>query len=127
MPNTNKGGGISRKISSPNDRKRLKEILSELKIPEGIAVIVRTAGSQRTKMEIRRDYEYLIRLWNEIRENTLQSEAPGLIYEEANLIKRAMRDLYTSDMEEILVEGERGYKMAKSCMRSLMPSHAKKG
>ncbi|MEH6630964.1 MAG: Rne/Rng family ribonuclease [Halopseudomonas aestusnigri] len=126
MPNTNKGGGISRKISSPNDRKRLKDILSELKIPEGIAVIVRTAGSQRTKMEIRRDYEYLIRLWNEIRENTLQSEAPGLIYEEANLIKRAMRDLYTSDMEEILVEGERGYKMAKSCMRSLMPSHAKK-
>ncbi|WP_417457762.1 Rne/Rng family ribonuclease [Kiloniella antarctica] len=126
MPNTNKGGGISRKISSPNDRKRLKEILSELKIPEGIAVIVRTAGSQRTKMEIRRDYEYLIRLWNEIRENTLQSEAPSLIYEEANLIKRAMRDLYTSDMEEILVEGERGYKMAKSCMRSLMPSHAKK-
>ncbi|WP_419905518.1 Rne/Rng family ribonuclease [Kiloniella sp.] len=126
MPNTNKGGGISRKISSPNDRKRLKDILSELKIPEGIAVIVRTAGSQRTKMEIRRDYEYLIRLWNEIRENTLQSDAPSLIYEEANLIKRAMRDLYTSDMEEILVEGERGYKMAKSCMRSLMPSHAKK-
>ncbi len=126
MPNTNKGGGISRKISSPNDRKRLKDILSELKIPEGIAVIVRTAGSQRTKVEIRRDYEYLIRLWNEIRENTLQSEAPSLIYEEANLIKRAMRDLYTSDMEEILVEGERGYKMAKNCMRSLMPSHAKK-
>ncbi|WP_085899841.1 Rne/Rng family ribonuclease [Kiloniella majae] len=126
MPNTNKGGGISRKISNPNDRKRLKDILSELKIPEGIAVIVRTAGSQRTKMEIKRDYEYLIRLWNEIRENTLKSEAPNLIYEEANLIKRAMRDLYTSDMEEILVEGERGYKMAKSCMRSLMPSHAKK-
>ncbi len=126
MPNTNKGGGISRKISNPNDRKRLKDILSELKIPEGIAVIVRTAGSQRTKMEIKRDYEYLIRLWNEIRENTLKSEAPSLIYEEANLIKRAMRDLYTSDMEEILVEGERGYKMAKSCMRSLMPSHAKK-
>ncbi|WP_417431433.1 Rne/Rng family ribonuclease [Kiloniella sp.] len=126
MPNTNKGGGISRKISNPNDRKRLKDILSELKIPEGIAVIVRTAGSQRTKMEIKRDYEYLIRLWNEIRENTLKSEAPSLIYEEANLIKRAMRDLYTSDMEEILVEGDRGYKMAKSCMRSLMPSHAKK-
>ncbi|WP_421783785.1 Rne/Rng family ribonuclease [Kiloniella litopenaei] len=126
MPNTNKGGGISRKISNPNDRKRLKDILSDLKIPEGIAVIVRTAGSQRTKMEIKRDYEYLIRLWNEIRENTLKSEAPSLIYEEANLIKRAMRDLYTSDMEEILVEGERGYKMAKSCMRSLMPSHAKK-
>ncbi|WP_269421638.1 ribonuclease E/G [Kiloniella laminariae] len=126
MPNTNKGGGISRKISTPNDRKRLKEILNELKIPEGIAVIVRTAGSQRTKMEIRRDYEYLMRLWNEIRETTLKSEAPCLVYEEANLIKRAMRDLYTSDMEEILVEGEDGYKAAKSCMRSLMPSHAKK-
>ncbi|WP_343559539.1 Rne/Rng family ribonuclease [Kiloniella sp. b19] len=126
MPNTNKGGGISRKISSANDRKRLKDILGELKIPEGIAVIVRTAGSQRSKLEIRRDYEYLMRLWNEIRETTFSSEAPALIYGEADLIKRAIRDLYTSDMEEILVEGEQGYKSAKSFMRTLMPSHAKK-
>ena len=126
MPNTNKGGGISRKISSANDRKRLKDILGELKIPEGIAVIVRTAGSQRSKLEIRRDYEYLVRLWNKIRETTFSSEAPALIYGEADLIKRAIRDLYTNDMEEILVEGEKGYKSAKSFMRTLMPSHAKK-
>ena len=126
MPNTNKGGGISRKISNASDRRRLKEILSELKIPEGIAVIVRTAGSQRNKTEIRRDYEYLMRLWNEIRELTLQSTAPALIHEEANLIKRAIRDLYSRDMEDVLVEGENSYKAAKSFMRTLMPSHAKK-
>lgn len=126
MPNTNKGGGISRRISNSNDRKRLKDILSELSIPEGIAVIVRTAGSQRSKVEIRRDYEYLMRLWNEIRATTLESEAPCLIYEEADLIRRAIRDLYTSDMEEILVEGEKGYKAAKNFMRALIPSHARK-
>ena len=126
MPNTNKGGGISRKISNAGDRRRLKEILSELKIPEGIAVIVRTAGSQRNKTEIRRDYEYLMRLWNEIRELTLRSSAPALIHEEANLIKRAIRDLYSRDMEDVLVEGEGSYKAAKSFMRTLMPSHAKK-
>ncbi|WP_282605628.1 ribonuclease E/G [Pelagibius sp. Alg239-R121] len=126
MPNTNKGGGISRKISNASDRRRLKEILSELKIPDGIAVIVRTAGSQRNKTEIRRDYEYLMRLWNEIRELTLRSTAPALIHEEANLIKRAIRDLYSRDMEDVLVEGESSYKAAKSFMRTLMPSHAKK-
>jgi ribonuclease E len=126
MPNTNKGGGISRKIASAQDRKRLKGVLSELHIPEGMAVIVRTAGSQRSKLEIKRDYEYLLRLWDEIRSTTLQSTAPSLIYEEANLIKRAVRDLYTRDMDEILVEGDEGYKAAKKFMKSLMPSHAKK-
>ena len=126
MPNTNKGGGISRKISNTADRRRLKKVLAELKIPDGIAVIVRTAGSQRSKAEIRRDYEYLMRLWNEIRETTLQSSAPALIHEEANLIKRAIRDLYNRDMDEIQVEGEEGYKAAKAFMKSLMPSHAKK-
>ncbi len=126
MPNTNKGGGISRKISSANDRRRLKQVLSELKIPDGVAVIVRTAGSERSKVEIRRDYEYLMRLWSEIRETTLNSTAPSLIYEEANLIKRSIRDLYNSEMEEIFVEGESGYKAAKAFMKSLMPSHARK-
>ncbi|WP_420347271.1 Rne/Rng family ribonuclease [Pelagibius sp.] len=126
MPNTNKGGGISRKISNTSDRRRLKQILSDLEIPEGIAVIVRTAGSQRTKVEIRRDYEYLLRLWDSIRENTLQSTAPALIYEEANLIKRTIRDLYSRDMEEVLVDGDEGYKAAKDFMKSLTPSHAKK-
>ncbi|WP_340117289.1 ribonuclease E/G [Pelagibius sp. 7325] len=126
MPNTNKGGGISRKISNASDRRRLKGILSELDIPEGIAVIVRTAGSQRTKLEIRRDYEYLLRLWDSIRQSTLQSTAPALIYEEANLIKRAIRDLYSRDMDEVLVDGEEGYKAAKDFMKSLTPSHAKK-
>jgi len=126
MPNTNKGGGISRKIANAKDRRRLKEVLSQLNIPEGMAVIVRTAGSNRTKAEIKRDYEYLLRLWDQIRETTLQSTAPCLIHEEANLIKRSVRDLYTRDMDEVLVEGEQGYKLAKSFMRSLMPSHAKK-
>lgn len=126
MPNTNKGGGISRKISNTSDRRRLKQILSDLEIPEGIAVIVRTAGSQRTKVEIRRDYEYLLRLWDSIRENTLQSTAPALIYEEANLIKRTIRDLYSRDMEDVLVDGDEGYKAAKDFMKSLTPSHARK-
>jgi ribonuclease E len=126
MPNTNKGGGISRKINNASDRRRLKQVLGELSIPDGIGVIVRTAGSRRSKAEIRRDYEYLMRLWNEIRETTLNSTAPCLIYEEANLIKRAIRDLYTSEMDEIQVEGEEGYKAAKAFMKSLMPSHAKK-
>ncbi len=126
MPNTARGGGISRKIGSATDRKRLKTVLGDLAIPDGMAVIVRTAGSERSKAEIKRDYEYLIRLWSEIREATLSSQAPALIYEEGNLIKRAIRDLYTSDTEEILVEGEDAYKAAKAFMRSLMPSHAKK-
>ncbi len=125
MPNTARGGGISRKISGSADRRRLKSVIEELDIPEGIAVIVRTAGSERSKPEIRRDYEYLLRLWSEIRETTLGSTAPSLIYEEANQIKRAIRDLYRSDMEEILVEGEEGHKAAKAFMKSLMPSHAK--
>jgi len=126
IPNTNKGGGISRKIANAADRRRLKKITSDLEVPEGMAVIVRTAGSQRSKAEIRRDYDYLLRLWDQIRALTLESNAPSLIYEEANLIKRAIRDLYNRDMDEILVEGEDGYKAAKDFMKSLMPSHARK-
>ncbi len=126
MPNTARGGGISRKIGSANDRRRLKSILGELEIPDGMAVIVRTAGSQRSKAEIRRDYEYLMRLWDEIRKTTLQSTAACLIHEEANLIKRSIRDLYSRDMDDVWVQGEAGYKTAKAFMRSLMPSHAKK-
>jgi ribonuclease E len=125
MPNTGKGGGISRKIANASDRRRLKEVLAELEIPQGMAVIVRTAGSQRTKAEIRRDYEYLLRLWDEIRTTTLESTAPKLIHEEANLIKRAIRDQYSRDMNEVLVEGDEGYKAAKSFMKMLMPSHAR--
>ena len=125
MPNTARGGGISRKIGNVTDRRRLKTILSDLNIPDGMAVIVRTAGSQRSKAEIKRDYEYLLRLWNEIRETTLQSTAPCLIYEEANLIKRSIRDLYSRDMDEVLIAGDDGYKAAKAFMRSIMPSHAK--
>jgi ribonuclease E len=126
MPNTNRGGGVSRKITSIADRRRLKDILEELEIPEGMGVIVRTAGAERSKAEIKRDYEYLLRLWNEIRELTLKSTAPALIYEEGNLIKRSIRDLYTRDIDEVLVEGEEGYKTAKAFMRTLMPSHAKR-
>ncbi|MGB1161712.1 MAG: Rne/Rng family ribonuclease, partial [Alphaproteobacteria bacterium] len=126
MPNTTRGGGISRKISSPKDRRRLKTILDELDLPQDISIIVRTAGSQRTKAEIKRDYEYLRRTWDGIRENTLTSMAPSLIYEEANVMKRAIRDMYSSDMEEVLVEGEEGYKDAKNFMRVLTPSHAKR-
>src|SRR5438874_3456224 len=126
MPNTGRGGGVSRKITSLGDRRRLKEILEELEIPEGMGVIVRTAGSERSKAEIKRDYEYLLRLWNEIRDLTLKSTAPALIYEEGNLIKRSIRDLYTRDLDEVLVEGEEGYRTAKAFMRTLMPSHAKR-
>jgi len=126
MPNTGRGGGVSRKITSIGDRRRLKEILEELDIPEGMGVIVRTAGAERSKAEIKRDYEYLLRLWNEIRDLTLKSTAPALIYEEGNLIKRSIRDLYTRDIDEVLVEGEEGYRTAKAFMRTLMPSHAKR-
>ncbi|HEY0918001.1 Rne/Rng family ribonuclease, partial [Devosia sp.] len=126
MPNTGRGGGISRKITNPLDRKRLKEILSELDIPDGMAVILRTAGLERSKQEIKRDLEYLLRLWDDIREQTLQSSAPCLIYEEANLIKRAIRDLYGNDIDEIWVEGNAGYHTAKEFMRMLMPSHVKR-
>lgn len=125
MPNTGRGGGISRKIASPSDRKRLRAIIESLNIPDGMSMIVRTAGDKRTKAEIRRDYEYLLRLWSDIRELTLKSKAPALIYEEANLIKRSIRDLYTRDMDEVLIEGEEGYHTAKAFMRTLMPSHAK--
>ncbi len=126
MPNTPRGGGISRKIANATDRRKLKDIVGGLNIPTGMAVIVRTAGAQRTKAEIRRDYEYLLKLWDEIRERTLQSTAPSLIHEEANLIKRSIRDLYSKDIDEVLVEGDEGYKIAKSFMRLLMPSHAKR-
>src|SRR5207245_1225341 len=126
MPNTARGGGVSRKITSIADRRRLKDILEELDIPEGMGVIVRTAGAERSKAEIKRDYEYLLRLWNEIRELTLRSTAPALIYEKGNLIKRSIRDLYTRDIDEVLVEGEEGYRTAKTFMKMLMPSHAKR-
>ncbi|MGC2411607.1 MAG: ribonuclease E/G, partial [Stellaceae bacterium] len=126
MPNTGRGGGVSRKINSIADRRRLKDILEDLDIPEGMGVIVRTAGAERSKAEIKRDYEYLLRLWNEIRDLTLKSTAPALIYEEGNLIKRSIRDLYTRDIDEVLIEGEEGYKTAKAFMRTLMPSHAKR-
>jgi len=126
MPNTARGGGVSRKITSLSDRRRLKEILEDLDIPEGMGVIVRTAGSERSKAEIKRDYEYLMRLWSEIRELTLKSTAPALIYEEGNLIKRSIRDLYARDIDEVIVEGEEGYKTAKTFMRMLTPSHAKR-
>ena len=126
MPNTARGGGVSRKITSANDRKRLKSVIGDLEIPKGMAVIVRTAGSERNRTEIKRDYEYLLRLWGEIRDLTLRSSAPALIYEEANLIKRSIRDLYTRDIEDIQVEGEEGYKAAKAFMKMLTPSHARR-
>ena len=126
MPNSPKGGGISRKITDRETRKRLKEVASEMRTHRGMSVIIRTAGIDRTKAEIRRDYEYLVKLWNQIREQTLASSAPALIYEEGNLIKRSLRDLYTSDVEEVIVEGEPAYNEAKDFMRMLMPSHAAK-
>jgi ribonuclease E len=125
MPNTARGGGISRKITQANDRKKLKEIASEIKVPEGAGLIIRTAGAKRTKPEIKRDYEYLMRLWEEIRELTLKSVAPAAIYEEGNLIKRSIRDLYSREIDEVLVEGAEGYRVAKDFMRMIMPSHAK--
>jgi len=125
MPNTARGGGISRKITNAADRKKLKEIANEIDVPEGAGLIVRTAGSQRTKSEIKRDYEYLLRLWEQIRELTLKSTAPAPIYEEGNLIKRAIRDLYSKDIDEVIVEGEGGYRTAKDFMKMIMPSHAK--
>ncbi|WP_374200839.1 ribonuclease E/G [Inquilinus sp. Marseille-Q2685] len=126
MPNTPRGGGISRKIANPKDRKKMKAIMDDLEVPEGMAVILRTAGLERTKLEIRRDLDYLLRLWDSIRQTTLQSTAPCAIHEEADLIKRAIRDLYSKDIEEVLVSGEEGYRTAKDFMRMLMPSHAKK-
>ena len=126
MPNTSHGGGISRKISNAADRKRLKVIMAELNLPKTMGCIVRTAGLQRTKVEIRRDFDYLARLWDEIRENTLGSAAPALIYQDSDLIKRAIRDLYNKDIEEVVVEGAEGYAHAKQFMKLLMPSHARR-
>jgi len=127
MPNAgHRSGGISRKITDPEDRKRLREILNDVPIPEGISLIVRTAGQDRNKLEIRRDFEYLLRLWSEIRETTLKSIAPKLIYAEGDLIKRTIRDNYDKEVDEILIEGEEGYKEAKAFMKTLIPSHAKK-
>ena len=125
MPNTGRGGGISRKITSAADRKRLKTVAQELEVPDGMGVILRTAGASRTKAEIKRDFEYLMRLWESVRELTLQSSAPALTYEEGSLVKRAIRDLYNKDIDEVLVAGEGAYKDAKDFMRMLMPSHAK--
>jgi len=126
MPNTGKGGGISRKISNGSDRKRLKTIISDFDIPDGMAVIVRTAGADRSKAEIKRDYEYLIKLWSSVRDLTLESTAPAMIHEEASIIKRAVRDHYSRDVAEVIVEGEEGYRTAKDLMKMLIPSHAKK-
>ncbi len=126
MPNSPRSGGISRKITNREDRKKLKKVISELKLPKGMSVIVRTAGAGRTRAEIKRDFDYLVKLWNEIRETTLISSAPALIYEESNLVKRTIRDSYNSDIDEILVEGEQTYKEAKAFMRMLVPSHAPK-
>jgi ribonuclease E len=125
MPNTPRGGGISRKITNANDRKRLKSAAAALELPEGMGLIIRTAGENRTKVEIKRDYEYLLRMWDTIRETTLNSNAPACVYEEGDLIKRAIRDLYNKDVADITVEGDEGYKNAKDFMRMLMPSHAK--
>lgn len=126
MPNTPRGGGISRKITTVGDRKRLKKVVSELDVPQGMGLIIRTAGAKRTKTEIKRDYEYLLRAWDDIRERTLQSVAPALIHEEDNLVKRAMRDLYDKDVDVVLVEGDEAYREAKDFVKMLMPSHAKK-
>ena len=126
MPNTSRGGGISRKISNPAHRKRLKTIMADLAIPEGIAVIMRTAGVERNKAEVRRDYEYLRRSWDDIREQTLKSSAPALIYEEGDIIKRSLRDVYNREIEEVIVDGEPAYKTARALMRTMMPSHAKR-
>ncbi len=125
MPNTARGGGISRKITDSADRQRLKAIAQELDVPEGMGVIVRTAGASRTKAEIKRDFEYLLRMWETVRETTLRSSAPKLVYEEGSLIKRAIRDLYHKDIDEIVVAGEEAYREAKEFMRLLAPSHAK--
>jgi ribonuclease E len=126
MPNTPRGGGISRKIATAGDRKRLKTIVADLEVPKGMGLIIRTAGAKRTKIEIRRDYEYLLRLWDDIRERTMASTAPALIHEEDNLVKRAVRDLYDKDVDAILVEGEAAFNEAQDFMGMLMPSHTEK-
>src|SRR5690606_16229861 len=125
MPNTARGGGISRKITNAADRKRLKEITSDLEVPQGMGVILRTAGASRTKAEVKRDFEYLMRLWESVRELTLKSQAPCLVYEEGSLIKRTIRDLYNKEIDEVFVAGDDAYREAKDFMRMIMPSHAK--
>ena len=125
MPNTARGGGISRKVTTPADRKRMKAIASDLEVPEGMGVILRTAGANRTKSEIKRDFEYLLRLWENVRELTLRSSAPKLVYEEGNLIKRSIRDLYSREIDQVVVAGDDAYREAKDFMRMLMPSHAR--
>jgi len=127
MPNAgHRAGGVSRKISDNDDRRRLRSLMKEFEIPDGMSLIVRTAGQERNKAEIRRDYEYLLRVWDDIREKTIISTAPELVYAEGDLVKRAIRDIYDRDVEEVLVEGEEAYKAAKNFMKSLIPSHAKK-
>jgi ribonuclease E len=126
MPNAGRGGGISRKISNPSDRKRMKEILSDLDVPQGMGVILRTAGLERSNIDIKRDYEYLSRLWDSIREITMRSTAPALIYEEGDLIKRSLRDIYDTDIAQVLVEGEAGFQSAAEFMRQLVPHQANK-
>lgn len=126
MPNSSHGGGISRKINSSSDRKRLKQVVSDLSLPKTMGLIVRTAGISRTKTEIKRDFDYLARLWDEIRQKTLSSTAPALVHSDSDLIKRAIRDIYNREIEEVIVEGEEGYKSAKSFMKMLMPSHARR-
>ena len=125
MPNTARGGGISRKITDAGDRRRLKEVARDVEVPQGMGLIVRTAGAQRTRPEIKRDFDYLMRLWENVRDLTLHSQAPALVYEEGSLIKRSIRDLYTKDVEEVFVEGDAAYREAKDFMKMLMPSHAK--
>ncbi|MFC3582018.1 Rne/Rng family ribonuclease [Sphingomonas hylomeconis] len=126
MPNTSHGGGISRKISNAGDRKRLKSIMADMKLPPSMGCIVRTAGLQRTRQEIKRDFDYLARLWDGIREKTLESSAPALVYGDSDLLKRAIRDIYNKDIDEVIVEGVEGYQQAREFMKLLMPSHARK-
>lgn len=126
MPNSPRGGGVSRKIANYKDRRRMRDMLSDLSVPDGMSVIMRTAGVERTKAEIKRDLDYLVRLWNNIRETTLQSTAPALIHEEGHLIRRSIRDIYTRDVEEVLVAGHEGYKTAHDFMKMMIPSHAKR-
>ena len=125
MPNTARGGGISRKITDAGDRRRLKEVARDVEVPDGMGLIVRTAGAQRTRPEIKRDYDYLMRLWESVRDLTLSSTAPCLVYEEGDLIRRSIRDLYNKDVDEVLVDGENAYRDAKDFMKMLMPSHAR--
>lgn len=126
MPNTDRPCGISKKISAPNERKKMKQILASLDVPRGMCVVIRTAGVNHTKQEIKKDFEYVLKIWDEIRSTTLSSQAPSLIHEEANIIKRTIRDLYSKDIDEIIVDGEEGYKIAKNVMKKMLPTHVKK-